>query len=111
MTVRPRGIFTRAKVQQELHPEADADARQPAEERVTHRAARRREPLRRRAERADAGEHEQVGVERVGVVVVEAGALLEPQVTAIAVVLVVLEEADLIVAETVDDPADDGRFP
>ncbi len=50
---------------------------------------------------------EQVGLERIGVVVVERGALFEAQVVAIAIVAVVFEDADLVAAEAVDDAFDD----
>ena len=46
----------------------------------------------------------------LGVVVVEHGALFEPQVVAIAVVTVVLEDDDVFRAEAIDDPADDSGF-
>ena len=41
-------------------------------------------------------------------IVVERGALLEPQVVAIAIVAIVLEDGDLVVAEALDDAPDDG---
>jgi len=48
------------------------------------------------------------GLERVGVVVVERRALFQPQIVAIAVVTVVLEDDDVLGAQAVHDPADDG---
>jgi hypothetical protein len=51
--------------------------------------------------------HEQVRLERVGMVVVERRPLLEPQVVAVAVVPIVLEHGDLAVADALDDAADD----
>ena len=50
---------------------------------------------------------QQGGLERVGVVVIERGAIFEPQVVAIAVVTVVLEDDDVFRAEAVYDPTDD----
>ena len=43
--------------------------------------------------------HQQVGFERVGMVVVERRAFLEAEVAAVAVVAVVFEDRDLVVAE------------
>ncbi len=54
--------------------------------------------------------HQQVGLERVGMVVVERGALFEPEIVAIAIVPIVLEDRDLVIADALDDPADDGGF-
>src|SRR5690606_9479670 len=53
---------------------------------------------------------EQVGLERVGMVVVERGPLFEPQIVARTIVPVVLDQTDLVVAEALDDPADDSRL-
>ena len=72
-----------------------------------------REVVERRFDRAaglqlgDVPDH-QVGLERVGMVVVERGAILEPQVEAIAVVAIVVEDGDAVGAERLDDAADDG---
>ncbi len=53
---------------------------------------------------------EEIRFERVGMIVVERGALLEPQPRIVAVILVVLEEADLFGAQAVHDPANDRRL-
>ena len=53
---------------------------------------------------------EEVGLERVRVVVVEGGALLEPKVVAVAIVAVVLEHDDLLGSQALDDLPDDGRL-
>jgi hypothetical protein len=47
--------------------------------------------------------HEEVGVQRVGVVVIEPGTLFEAKVVAIPVITVVLEQADLLATKAVDD--------
>jgi hypothetical protein len=52
--------------------------------------------------------HHQVGLERVGMVVVERGPFLEPELAAIAVVAIVFEKGDAFLAETLDDAPDDG---
>ncbi len=54
---------------------------------------------------------QQVRFERIGMVVVERGALLEAQVVAIAIVAIVLEQRHVFGTETVDDPPHDGRLP
>ncbi len=43
-------------------------------------------------------------------IVVERGPLLEPQIVAVAVVAIVLEDDDLLWTEAVDDVPDDGRL-
>ena len=43
-------------------------------------------------------------------IVVERGALLEPQIVAIAIIPVVIEHGDLVVADALDDAADDRGF-
>ena len=48
--------------------------------------------------------HHQVGFERVGMVVVERGALLEPQIIPIAVVAVVIEPRHLFKSKAVNNP-------
>ena len=53
---------------------------------------------------------EQIRLERVRVIVVERGPLLERQIVAVAVVAVVLEHDDLLGAEAVDNLPDDGRL-
>jgi len=50
--------------------------------------------------------HEQVGFERVGMVVVERRSFFQAQVVAIAVIAVVFEDDDLLGSEAVHDPAD-----
>ena len=50
--------------------------------------------------------NEQIGFERIGMVVIERGALFEAQVVAIAVIAIVIEERDLLGAQAVDDPPD-----
>ena len=52
--------------------------------------------------------HEQVRLERIGMIVIERRALLEPQIVAVAVVAIVGENGHLVVADAVDDPAHDG---
>ena len=44
-------------------------------------------------------------------VVVERGAFLEPQIVAIAIVPIVLQEGDVLEAQAVDDSPDDCVFP
>jgi len=51
---------------------------------------------------------EQIGLERVGMVVVERGALLEAEIVAVAIVAVVVEDHHIVGAEALDDAADDG---
>ena len=53
-----------ARVEQQLHAEADAEARQPRASAARMRSRAGREARRRGAERADAGQHQHVGVER-----------------------------------------------
>ncbi len=60
-----------------------------------------------RAETADVLD-QQVRLERVGVVVVQRGALLEAQIVAVAVVPVVFEDGHLLRAQAFDDAPDDG---
>ncbi len=54
--------------------------------------------------------HEQVGLERVGMIVVERSPLLEAEIVPIAVIPIVLEDRDLLVADALDDAADDRRL-
>jgi hypothetical protein len=51
--------------------------------------------------------NEEVGLERVGMVVVERRALFEPEIVPILVVPIVIEDGDAIVAERIDDASDD----
>ena len=57
----------------------------------------------------DVPDHE-AGLERVGVVVVERRAFFQPQLRVIPVVAVVFQHDHLLVAEALDDLADDGRL-
>ena len=61
------------------------------------------------AQLEDVPDH-QVGLERVGMVVVERRPLFEPEVVAIPVVAIVLEDGDAAVVDRVEDAADDGRL-
>ena len=54
--------------------------------------------------------HEQVGLERVGMVVIEYSPLFEPQVVPVPIVPIVFEDRDLVVADALDNPADDRRL-
>ena len=58
-------------------------------------------------ELGDVPDH-QVGLERVGMVLVERGAILEPQIEPVAVVAIVIEDRDRVGPERLDDAADDG---
>ena len=54
--------------------------------------------------------HEQIGLERVRVVVVEGRAFFEAQIVAIPVIAIVFQHHDLAVADALDDTADDRGF-
>ncbi len=53
---------------------------------------------------------EEVRLERVRMIIIQRGTLLEPQIVAITVVTIVLEDDDLLWSEAVDDVTDDGRL-
>ena len=53
---------------------------------------------------------EEVRLERIRMIVIERGTLLEPQIVAVTVVPIVLENDDLLWSEAVDDVPDDGRL-
>ncbi len=53
---------------------------------------------------------EEVRLERIRMIVIERGTLLEPQIVAVTVVPIVLEDDDLLWTETVDDVPHDGRL-
>ncbi len=65
---------------------------------------------RSRFQRAHVRDHE-IRFERVGMIVVERGTLLEAQVVAIAVVAIVIQQRHLLRSEAVDNPPDHGGFP
>jgi hypothetical protein len=50
---------------------------------------------------------EEIGFERIGMVIIERGALFEAQIIAIAVVPIVFEYGHLVIADALDDAADD----
>ena len=52
--------------------------------------------------------HEKIRLQRIRMIVVERRPLLEPQVVAVAIVAIVLEDGHLIVADALDDPPHDG---